>query len=517
MSGQLDPEIAELLGISDEDEEEVKASVPSESKGKPIAKTPLRTINLVRLINEKSAYSKIVSEAGEKGKRLNELLTHYLKAGNKDEKTMYREKLIPAYWNMLTYLIDDFFEDLTDEKQALFRFGLLNPSFIDEQQKEVLLKINSTVNSAQDVYFIDEWLIMVGNGSIKRSIVDETIKAKKDTRFFMKNKLESKVGVRDAEMANLRRKIEHRSLIEKGLKSSVAILLDNEQEEKLAPYTAKQKKVIGQLQDIIRKLLKSDKDVESTYKSIKSLEGDIRLLKEKGAEESFEVDTKTVKGEFSTLRQMFKMTAGRQGNHFPFLVKTFMPNSVRNVCTKENIREVVDEIESIDPGVFVKKYKQEEHRVAPYFIIVPSYGDYGICWEPFDKTNRATGKGRIAIPMFPRDLRIAVLAALGDMRWQIAKEKAFHRWMEEGLTGYYYDYAQKNKLKGDLKDIFTQDYILWIQFESQGVQKLSREVRSIFWRHLPFAQERKEMLKNRGYYYAELYKKDKNRSMSRGY
>jgi hypothetical protein len=119
--------------------------------------------------------------------------------------------------------------------------------------------------------------------------------------------------------------------------------------------------------------------------------------------------------------------------------------------------------------------------------------------------------------MFPRDLKTALLYALGDLRWQIAKEKALHYWMEEGLTGYYYQYAQEKKLKGDLKDMFIQDYILWVKFESQGMQKLEREVRSIFWRYIPFPQSIKDLLKNRGYYYAELYKKDQNRAMSRGY
>jgi len=89
--------------------------------------------------------------------------------------------------------------------------------------------------------------------------------------------------------------------------------------------------------------------------------------------------------------------------------------------------------------------------------------------------------------------------------------------MEEGLTGHYYDYIQSNKIKGDLKESFIQDYILWIKHESQGLQKLHKDVREIFWRYIPFPQELKEMLKNRGYYYAELYKKDQNRALSRGY
>jgi len=42
-------------------------------------------------------------------------------------------------------------------------------------------------------------------------------------------------------------------------------------------------------------------------------------------------------------------------------------------------------------------------------------------------------------------------------------------------------------------------------------------VRGIFWRYTPFPQDVKDRLKNRGFVYSELYKKDQNRAMSDGY
>ena len=53
--------------------------------------------------------------------------------------------------------------------------------------------------------------------------------------------------------------------------------------------------------------------------------------------------------------------------------------------------------------------------------------------------------------------------------------------------------------------------------ESDGVQKLDKEIRGIFWRHIPFAQDVKEKLKTRSLVYQELYQRDINRSMSDGY
>ena len=115
------------------------------------------------------------------------------------------------------------------------------------------------------------------------------------------------------------------------------------------------------------------------------------------------------------------------------------------------------------------------------------------------------------------NLEFAVLTAVADLRWQTAKEKAAQYWMEEGITGNYYQWAYDNKLKGNLKDYFIRDYVIWITKESHGIQKLDKEVRQIFWRYLPFKQEIKDDLRNRGFAYNELYKKDINRSQSDGY
>jgi hypothetical protein len=518
---QLDPEIAQLLGVSTEGDTRLSAIENAISVGKSIPKTEIRPINIQKVLEDKNNYAKIIGETGEFGRRFHELLGKFLKSDTKDEKSMYREKLIPAYWNMLGALIDTFFEELTDEKLALYRYALLNPTFIDEEQKQTLVAINAQNGNIPDFYYIDEWLLLVGNGKIRTSAVDETVKVKKQSSSALKEKIERKAGARVAELANLKQRIGILNEIENNLKQCVESLLTHESipdfDGLSAPYTVEQKRTLAQLQDVLRNLSKADREIENSYGTIRSLDLEISSIRERGGDMAELVDTKTVIEEFATVRQMIKMTVGRQGNHFPFLARSYMPRYARDVATKENLLQMIRDIEAIDPGIFIRKYKQEEHRIVPHFIIVPTYGDFGICWEPFEQSNRATGKGRIAIPMYSRELKTAVLYALGDLRWQIAKEKAMHYWMEEGLTGNYYEYTQENKLKGDLKEYFIQDYILWIKFESQGMQKLHRDVRSIFWRQIPFPQELKDELKNRGYFYSELYRKDQNRAVSRGY
>ncbi|MFW6368702.1 MAG: hypothetical protein ACOCZ9_03090, partial [Spirochaetota bacterium] len=228
-------------------------------------------------------------------------------------------------------------------------------------------------------------------------------------------------------------------------------------------------------------------------------------------------DAQAATTEMGTVRQMAKMCVGRQGNHFPLLLKQYFRASIREIGSRENVIRILAEVERLDPGLFLRTFKQQTNRIVPNVILVPCYGDNGVCWEPFERYNKATSRGRLAVPMYPKDLRTAVISACGDLRWQIAKEKAAHYWMEEGLTGWYYQWFTENRLKGDVKDRFIEDYVLWITRESEGTQKLERDVRSIFWRYIPFPQDVKELLKNRGFVYQDLYKKDQNRSVSDGY
>jgi hypothetical protein len=192
------------------------------------------------------------------------------------------------------------------------------------------------------------------------------------------------------------------------------------------------------------------------------------------------------------------------------------PN-IQEIATRENVINEMAQVESLDPGLFLRTHKGQTSRIVPNVLLLASYGETGVCWEPFEKFNRSTSRGRIALPLFSKSPRIAVLTAMADLRWQVAKEKAQYYWMEEGITGKYYQWFTERKLRGDVREYFIRDYVLWITKESQGTQKLDREVRGIFWRLMPFPQEIKDNLKNRGFVYGELYKKDQNIARSDGY
>lgn len=57
---------------------------------------------------------------------------------------------------------------------------------------------------------------------------------------------------------------------------------------------------------------------------------------------------------------------------------------------------------------------------------------------------------------------------------------AAHYWMEEGLTGGFFQWFSGEKMRGDVRMTFIENYVLWISKESEGMQKLEREVRGIF-------------------------------------
>jgi hypothetical protein len=256
------------------------------------------------------------------------------------------------------------------------------------------------------------------------------------------------------------------------------------------------------------------RDLEQGLEDIQTIS---RKLSEAGVEDEAAVNLQAVDTEFKSIRQMAKMTVGRQGNTFPILSSEFFRPSSNGTGFKENVIKLLAWIESIDAEAFIRYYKNKPSRIMPYVILLPTYGDFGMCWEPFDKSNRATSRGRIAVPMYPKNLNLALLSAVGDMRWQTAKELASYYWMEEGLTGNYYQWFQAQKLKGDVKGYFIQDYIMWITKESEGVQKLDKDLRGTFWRYMPFTQPVKDKLKDRNLIYQELYQRDKNRAMSDGY
>jgi hypothetical protein len=540
--GDIDPEIAALLGtpptpasraappdyasLFSEDVEE--AEVPEEEEpdlraagfpevSKRFEETPHNAFN------DPNYYKAALSGEGDIAQRVHTILQKYINTKDPKDRSVFRQQFVTAYWDFLLGVARKAPGKLPDPKKYLLRFGILHPTFLDGEDRVFFAKIVVENELSQPDYYLDEWFKAVGTGAVRNSATDEVRTAKNNVQIRLQQLLEKATGKREGAKGLLKAKNEERSNLEQALKERVNIIAEHFPLDDVpgisACYSDIQKRAFGDIQEILKNLAKSDRDLDVFLKDFYQADADVRALLEKVEEEGggATVDVRAVDTEFDTVRQMAKLTIGRQGNHFPILSGEYFRCSPNDIAFRENVISQLAWIESIDAEAFCRSYKNRLNRIVPYVVLLPTYGDMGICWEPFDRFNRATSRGRIALPMYPKNLAIALLSAVADLRWQVAKEKASYYWMEEGLTGNYYQWFTAKKLKGDVKEYFIQDYIVWMTKESEAIQKLDKEVRGIFWRYLPFSQPVKEKLKTRSYIYQELYQRDINRSLSDGY
>lgn len=558
----LDPEIEALLSaaeiesdISIDDIEELPSSSHinnhqqknslSNNSGKSVHEVDLSKTEftkLEQLINptpskvydDTTYYKTTLTDENASSQRLHQILTKYLTTTDQSDRTVYRQQIVTAYWELLRGMVPKMQNvNLPMPKRMFVRYGILLPSLFKPEQKDFFAKMIYENRTGEPVLYVDEWFKEISSGRMKNSMTDENKQPRKanisgeeaaqveQTRLMQ---LQSKNSGKLQSAENIvSMKENERAMLEIELKNRIDTLCTHQPIMGLEPHTEAltefQRKTFSEITDILRRISKNDKELTRALEEFKESKSVYDSVQDKLSEgpQVTHADTGAVAIEFETVRQMAKMTVGRRGNQFPLFTREFYHCTENGTGTRENVIEVLRWIESIDPGVFHRIHKNVPNRIVPYVLLAPTYGDRGFCWEPFDRYNRVTSRGRIVVPMYPRDLRIAVLTAVADLRWQVAKEKASVYWMEEGLTGQYYQHFEQQKLKGDVKEYFIEDYILWITKESNGVQRLEKDVRGIFWRHLPFPKPLKEELRKRSLVYDELCKKDANREMSDGY
>ncbi|HOK40957.1 MAG TPA: hypothetical protein PLD27_07970 [bacterium] len=233
------------------------------------------------------------------------------------------------------------------------------------------------------------------------------------------------------------------------------------------------------------------------------------------------------------LKLFTNMCIGPQGNKLPILNIKTSENFTLQFTTKEAIKKIINEIKQIDENIFKRvrlneDKKFQEYNIEPYVIILPCISNQGVCWDAWHDANKRTSPGRIGVPIiYERTLEECVLSALAHLKWRTAKSEADIYWMEEGLTGHYYQYFEENKKKKDEdgnpyvastagpEESFVCDYITWLKYEAKGQLKLRKEVRDMFWILIPFSEKVKAGLAGKGQIYEELLQKDKRRAQSR--
>ncbi|GHV83969.1 hypothetical protein AGMMS50212_13090 [Spirochaetia bacterium] len=474
------------------------------------------------ILEDAAYYKSLLSDGNENAPRLHNIFQKYATAKDPKDKAVFRQQMINVFWDFLGVAARSAPTKLTGPKKFLLRFAILHPNLLNADAKAFFGKLILTSDLEQPVYYLDEWFKLVGSGQIKNSSTDEVSTSRGNESAHLQALYEKAQGKMEGATGLLRSKNKEKLGLEAQIAEKLSFAVTHGTylpfPEISACYNDAQKAAFASVGETIKQLNKIDREISIYMQDFEQATEDMESLKSKleaaGASTMASVDIQAVDTEFGSIRQMAKMTVGRQGNAFPVLTSEFFRSSPNGVGFKENVISKLAWIESIDSEAFIRFYKNKPNRIVPFVVIIPTYGDFGMCWEPFDKANRATSRGRIAIPMYPKNLTIALLTAVADLRWQVAKEKASFYWMEEGLTGNYYQWFQNQKLKGDVRNYFIQDYILWMTKESEGTQKLDKEIRGTFWRFMPFSQPVKEKLKDRNLVYQELYQRDKNRQMS---
>ncbi|MCX7023397.1 MAG: hypothetical protein NT080_02115 [Spirochaetes bacterium] len=551
MSDQLDPEIAGLLeGLEEYTPKETsrpsdgrpdfsslfrdEASAAADETG-PGAVTDLTKKNIevpARMEEEKPAswfadpefYKKTLAGEGDEAQRVHTVLTKFIQATDPQDRTMYRQNLTAAYWNLASKVAQKLISpQMSQAKQLMLRFGVLHPNLFTSEIRDILHRVVFKKTTDEPFFYLDEWLREVALGRIGPSTSDDVKYEKRDDRSRFSAILAKSQGKRENAEGVMRAKAGERRSLETLLRERVEAICSHSPIPEFQGvdtlYADGQKKFMSELSDILKRMLAADKELQQTLRDCQNASDELVSMKEKldamGADTR--VDLAAFQQEFGTVKNMAKICVGRQGNHFPILAKEYFHGGLQDVATRENLAKWMAWLETVDIEAYYRPYKTTMNRIVPYVIIVPCYGDAGFCWEPFDIHNRATSRGRIAVPLYPKNLQMAIVYAIADLRWTTAKEKSSYLWMEEGLTGNYYQNCLSKKFKGDVKEAFVSDYVAWIFKESQGIQKLDRDIRSIFWRYIPFSQETKDRLKLRSPVYNELCQKDSNRAVSQGY
>ncbi len=365
------------------------------------------------------------------------------------------------------------------------------------------------------VYYVDEWLMAVFRQEVAPSTTDEvsTMSARPS------QSVSAQLARAESEVASLKPQAVQAlkssgsaddALLEcaqriVALGQDLRKLLAEGAEGQMpsaAPLQRERARIAQELRSQIENLSGNDRgtvEVCSKYAEAVSLR---RRLQARMAVDGAEgvADSSALGTELATIRQMMKMAIGPRGNHFPIASPAFVRTTLaEGVNSRASVIEKIQQVEAIEPGLFRRVSFGQEIRIEPLVLLLPCSGSHGICWEAWQKGNRRT-PGRIAVPLYcGRPQNDLVVRALGAHRWLVAQETAMHYWMEEGLTGAYYQFRGKSA-GSRIDEAFAQDYVSWITREAQGRPVLDAKLRALFWHHLPFSPEVKARLKGIGAY-----------------
>ncbi|MDD3367328.1 MAG: hypothetical protein PHP50_00370 [Lachnospiraceae bacterium] len=226
-----------------------------------------------------------------------------------------------------------------------------------------------------------------------------------------------------------------------------------------------------------------------------------------------------------------RITSGSISTFCPVFTQEAVLRSLPScLLTPEKVRESIEAVRKVDYACFYREtvytnpqlgIKQEyvQKEVLPYVILLPNIGSRASLWQEIAGAKRDT-PARMLMPLFcMANEKDMMLHMAGEFRWELCKRIQGVFWndvTDRSLTSEYCDYIQfyrKNhelsadakehikialqRAKNSYREVFVQDYILWVKYEGNGSPRVNKFVRSILFSYCPFAKDiRKEYYKN---------------------
>lgn len=230
------------------------------------------------------------------------------------------------------------------------------------------------------------------------------------------------------------------------------------------------------------------------------------------------------------IANMFKsnnrLTNGQVSTFCPILNGKDFINEVENMfVSSEKLEDAILSITDIDFSAFYREYlfEDEENKIPrmslnkevyPDIIRMPNVGHKASMWQEITGKRRDT-PGRFMVPSFtPDNLRDMMIKVVAAFRWELCRTIQGTYWndvREKSLTAEYCDYIQFYKKNRDLsedvkekikvqmqksrnstREMFTQDYELWIKNEAMGLTRVNKVVRFILAAYCPFSKKYRE-------------------------
>ena len=223
-------------------------------------------------------------------------------------------------------------------------------------------------------------------------------------------------------------------------------------------------------------------------------------------------------------KEAMRITSDSPRAYIPFLTSYAIKGNLSNLLnTPKHLNTEIKKINTIDPTLFFRELtwkipgKSEliTKEVKPYLIIVPNSGIRVQLWQEM-VNNQRHSRARLIVPaIFNGIQEKSLIQSFAHFRWELNKLIAGANWMdpvEGGFVGAFYDFSQYyqkmnelsieakedikmlfNKIKMD-RDRFAYFYEKWLMYEKDGVAKVNKVVRQIFYRYIPFPKHIRDRL-----------------------